>query len=158
MKTKLMALLLVAGGSLFAQHFGVGVAVGAPGYYGAPPPVAAGAYRPPCPGPGYLWINGYYDGYGSWVGGYWSLPPYAGANWVGPRFYGGQYYAGYWGGPRYVGPAYRGYVGGGYARGYVGSGYARGYAGGGYARGYVGGGYARGGYAHGYARGGGFRR
>jgi hypothetical protein len=34
MKTKLMTLLLVAGGSIFAQtRFSIGVNVGAPGYY-----------------------------------------------------------------------------------------------------------------------------
>ena len=29
------------------------------------------AYIPPCPGPGYAWVNGYYDG-GYWVPGYWN--------------------------------------------------------------------------------------
>ena len=30
------------------------------------------AYVPPCPGPGYVWVAGYYnDGY--WVPGYWNL-------------------------------------------------------------------------------------
>ena len=29
------------------------------------------AYIPPCPGPGYSWVNGYYDG-GYWVPGYWN--------------------------------------------------------------------------------------
>jgi hypothetical protein len=29
------------------------------------------AYVPPCPGPGYAWVNGYFnDGY--WVPGYWN--------------------------------------------------------------------------------------
>ena len=55
MKKKLMAVMLVAGGSLFAQtRFSVGVQFGAPRYYQpgpvAPAPVAT-AYRPPCPGP-----------------------------------------------------------------------------------------------------------
>jgi len=30
------------------------------------------AYIPPCPGPGYAWVNGYYDG-GYWVPGYWNF-------------------------------------------------------------------------------------
>ncbi len=142
MKTKLMAMLLVAGGSLFAQHLSVGVGIGAPGYYGvgpvAPPPVAVGAYRPPCPGPGYVWMDGYYGTYGNWIAGYWALPPYTGAYWVAPRLYGGHAYAGYWGGPRYAGPGFRagGFSGGGYARG------------GGIARG---GGFGRGG-GHGFRR------
>ena len=29
------------------------------------------AYVPPCPGPGYVWVAGYYDG-GYWVPGYWN--------------------------------------------------------------------------------------
>jgi hypothetical protein len=99
MKTKLMALLLVAGGSMFAQtRFSVGVQFGAPHYY-QPAPVAA-AYRPPCPGPGYVWVDGYYDGYGNWSNGYWAMPPYAGAYWVAPRYNGGHFFAGYWGGAR----------------------------------------------------------
>ena len=30
------------------------------------------AYVPPCPGPGYVWVAGYYNG-GGWVPGYWNL-------------------------------------------------------------------------------------
>jgi hypothetical protein len=103
MKTKLMALfLMVAGGSLFAQpRFAIGVSLGAPAYY-APAPVAV-AYRPPCPGPGYVWVDGYRDGYGRWFAGYWASPPYAGAYWVAPRYYGGRFVAGYWGGARFYG-------------------------------------------------------
>jgi hypothetical protein len=102
MKTKLMALLLVAGGSLLAQtHFSIGVQVGAPRYYGPPARVVVPAYRPPFPGPGYVWIDGYRDGYGNWFDGYWALPPYAGSYWVAPRFFGGRFVAGYWGGARY---------------------------------------------------------
>ncbi len=102
MKTKLLALLLVTGGLALAEtHISVGIGVG-PGYgYGyAPPPPPAVAYRPPCPGPGYVWINGYYDGYGNWFDGYWAMPPYAGSYWVAPRYYGGRYFTGYWSGPR----------------------------------------------------------
>jgi hypothetical protein len=100
MKTKLMALLLVAGGSLLAEtHVSIGVRVGAPPVYGYATPVVA--YRPPCPGPGYVWIAGYYDGYGRWFDGYWTLPPYTGAYWVAPRLFGGRFVAGYWGGARH---------------------------------------------------------
>jgi hypothetical protein len=53
MKTKLMATLLLAGSSLFAgPRFAVGVGIGVP----VAPPIVA--YQPPCPGPGYSWING----------------------------------------------------------------------------------------------------
>jgi len=39
------------------------------------------AYIPPCPGPGYVWVAGYYnDGY--WVPGYWN---YAGVGYVRDR-------------------------------------------------------------------------
>ena len=128
MKTKWMAMMLVAGGALMAQpRVAVGVQFGAPGYYGpapvAGPPVAM-AYRPPCPGPGYIWIDGYYDGYGNWTAGYWGLPPYTGAYWVAPRFVGGHFDSGYWGGARYAAPGFggprgvEGFRGGGYARGY----------------------------------------
>jgi hypothetical protein len=102
MKTKLMTLLLVAGGSVFAQaRFSIGVHVGAPVYYRpAPAPVVVTAYRRPCPGPGYVWVDGYYDGYGNRFDGYWALPPYADAYWVAPRFSDGRFYGGYWGGAR----------------------------------------------------------
>jgi hypothetical protein len=101
MKTKLMALILVAGGSLFAQtQFSVGVNFGSPGYY-PPAPVAVHAYRPVTPGPGYVWVDGYHDAWGRWVAGYWALPPYPGAYWVAPRFTGGRFAGGYWGGERH---------------------------------------------------------
>ena len=31
------------------------------------------AYIPPSPGPGYVWVNGYYDSYGQYVDGYWNF-------------------------------------------------------------------------------------
>ena len=109
MKTKLMALLLMAGGSVFAQSgFSIGVHIGAPGYYRpAPAPVVVAAYRTVRPGPGYIWIDPYQDGYGHRFNGYWALPPYAGAYWVAPRFSSGRFYSGYWAGSRGRGPNYR---------------------------------------------------
>jgi hypothetical protein len=72
MKKKLLPLMLLAGGSVFAStHFSIGVGVGTPGYYA---PSAAVAVRPPCPGPGYSWVDGYYDPYGAWIAGYWAAP------------------------------------------------------------------------------------
>jgi hypothetical protein len=95
MKTKLMALLMMAGGALVAQpRVAIGVQIGTPA------PVVVRDYRPPCPGPGYVWIDGNYDAYGNWIGGYWALPPYAGAYWVAPRIDAGHFVAGYWGGSR----------------------------------------------------------
>jgi hypothetical protein len=58
MKTKLMAMALLAGGSLFAApRLAIGVGIGVP-IAPAPVVVAAPAYIPPCPGPGYVWIGG----------------------------------------------------------------------------------------------------
>jgi WXXGXW repeat (2 copies) len=51
------------------------------------------------PGPGFVWIDGYWYAAGSryrWHQGYWSRPPYEGAHWVGPRHDGERFYAGYW--------------------------------------------------------------
>lgn len=103
MKTKLLALLLLAGSAAFAAPrvffgFGVGPAYG---YYAAPPPPPpAYAYAPPVAAyPGYTWIGGYWYPAGArwnWHGGYWGRPPFAGAAWVGPHYYGGRYFAGHW--------------------------------------------------------------
>src|SRR5262249_37111437 len=94
---KLIGALLLAGSSLFAGprvFFGVGIGVPV-----APPPPPVVAYAAPAPGPGYYWVNGYYYPVGAryvWRPGYWARPPYRGAGWVGPRYYGGHYYRGYW--------------------------------------------------------------
>ena len=99
MKTKLLAMLLMAGSTMFAGvRFGVGVG------FGVPAPVVVGPAIPPCPGPGYVWSNGI-----------WVAP----GAYYGPSYYGG-YGGGYWGGRGIV----RGYDHG-YARGYD-HGYARG--------------------------------
>lgn len=103
MKTKLLAMALLAGGSVFAQtRFSIGVGVGgyapsygyAPGYYAPYPP--AQVVAPPYPGPGYAWVDGYASPYGGpWVQGYWSRRPYVGGYIAAPRFdnryYGGGY-------------------------------------------------------------------
>jgi len=84
MKAKLIAMLLMAGSTMFAGvRFGIGVGIGVPV---APAPVVMAA-----PGPGYVFVNGA-----------WILPPYAGAYWVGPRYVGGRYIGGYWGGRHVV--------------------------------------------------------
>jgi hypothetical protein len=101
MKPRLMALMLMAGGALFAQtRVAIGVQIGRPAPVVVRAPVADYSYRPPFPGPGYVWIEGYYDEFGDWYEGYWALPPYAGAYWVAPRFVGSRFSAGYWGGSR----------------------------------------------------------
>ena len=101
MKSKLLVMMLLAGSSLFAgTHFSIGVGIGVPGYWVAPPPPVTYYAPPPRPGPGYAWVGGYWYPVGPryyWRAGYWSIPPYAGAYWVGPRYYGHRYYRGYWG-------------------------------------------------------------
>ena len=70
MKTKLLAMALMAGSTMFAGvRFGVGI--------GIPAPVAV--VQTP---------------------GYYGAPPFVGAYWIAPRWEGGRYYAGYWGGHR----------------------------------------------------------
>ncbi len=104
MKTKFLALLLLAGGSLFAGprvFFGVGFGPAYGYYYAPPPPVYA--YAAPVaayPGYGYVWVNGYWNWVGAryvWQPGYYARPPYVGAVWFGPRYFGGRFYAGHWG-------------------------------------------------------------
>jgi len=93
----------------------------------APPPLPV-YEQPPIPGPGYLWIPGYWAfgpmGY-YWVPGTWVLPPAIGLLWT-PGWWGwssGVYvwHAGYWG-------PHVGYYGGiNYGFGYFGSGFEGGY-------------------------------
>jgi hypothetical protein len=74
MKSKLIALALLAGSSMFAQsRVSVGIQVGGygQGYYDDAPVYAV---QPPCPGPEYNWAAGYWSSnYGrrSWVPGSW---------------------------------------------------------------------------------------
>jgi hypothetical protein len=91
MKTKLMIGLLLAASSVFGAtgvFFGIGVGGGGyrSGYYAAPPPVAA--YVTPRPGPGYVWVPGYWAGIGPrlhWRAGYWAPPRYYRPHYVRPR-------------------------------------------------------------------------
>jgi hypothetical protein len=95
MKNKLLAIILLAGGSLFAQ-VSIGIRIG-------PPPPARVEVRPALPGPGFTWVAGYYYPVGGkyrWHAGYWSRPPYEGAVWVGPRHDGERFFDGHWEGPK----------------------------------------------------------
>ena len=72
-------------------------------YIGTPPPALRYEARPPLPGPGYVWTDGFYEPYGGayrWHAGYWQRPPYAGAYWVHPHYdhydRGWGYHEGYW--------------------------------------------------------------
>jgi YXWGXW repeat-containing protein len=105
MKTKLIALFLLAGSAMFAEtHFSVGIGVGPRyGYYAPPPPVY---YAPapvygyaPAPRPGFIWVSGYWsvDGYGRrlWVPGHWERR-YRGGYWNEPRYRDRYYDRDYW--------------------------------------------------------------
>lgn len=52
-------------------RFSVGVSFGAP-VVAAPAPAYGPNYIPPCPGPNYVWVAGYYERDGDWVPGYWN--------------------------------------------------------------------------------------
>jgi hypothetical protein len=90
MKTKLLAVMLLAGGSMFAQtRFSVGVGFGGQhaGSYQPPPSYANDI--PPCPGPDYYWVDGYWSqdyGRNTWIAGYWNRQPFRGGYQVTTRF------------------------------------------------------------------------
>ncbi|HEX7813690.1 YXWGXW repeat-containing protein, partial [Dyella sp.] len=117
--------MAVAGGLVLASSAQADVLVSV-GF--APPPLPVYA-QPVIPGPGYIWVPGYWayddDGGYYWVSGTWVLPPYYGALWT-PGYWGwggGVYvfHPGYWG--RHVGF----YGGIHYGYGYTGTGYVGGY-------------------------------
>ena len=65
MKKAIAVMMLLAGGLMASPRISVGFG------FGAPAPVAV---VPPCPGPGYVWTDGYYGANGVWVAGYWAPP------------------------------------------------------------------------------------
>lgn len=73
----------------------------------APAPPSYAYIRPSMPGPGYYWVDGYWNFAGrrdNWVAGSWKMRPYAGGYCVAPRYTGGRSFFGFWGGGR---PVYR---------------------------------------------------
>jgi hypothetical protein len=82
MKKAVVALMVLAGGLFAAPQISVGVGIG------VPTPVAV--VRPACPGPGYVWMDGYYAPTGVWVAGYWAPPTVVH---VAPRFASARVYA-----------------------------------------------------------------
>ena len=83
MKTKVLAMMLLAGGMVFAQpRISVGI-----GFNQAPPAYASNI--PPCPGPGYTWVDGYWSqNYGQpvWNAGYWNAPAFTASFGFAPGF------------------------------------------------------------------------
>jgi hypothetical protein len=86
-KLRFLAVALIAGGTMFAQtrvSIGIGIGGYGPGSY-APP--AYTQYQPPCPGPDYTWVDGYWSPQGSgraWTAGFWRAP--VAPRYVAPRY------------------------------------------------------------------------
>lgn len=83
-KTRNFAMLAVLAGTLVGCGGGGYVAV----RNGPPPPRAAMGPRGYAPGPGYVWVDGYYDYRGRnyvWTDGGWRRPPRGRARWVPGR-------------------------------------------------------------------------
>jgi hypothetical protein len=114
----LLVLVLLAGPAPATAAVSIGISVGF-----APPELPV-YEQPPVPGPGYIWMPGYWA-YGPggyyWVPGTWVVPPSVGLYWTPPWWgwngsaYG--FHAGYWG------PSVGYYGGINYGFGYFGSGY-----------------------------------
>ena len=72
-------------------------------YIGSAPPPIRYEVRPPIPGDGYAWADGYWGVHGNhyvWVPGAWQRPPYPGAYWTHPHYdhyqQGWQVHEGHW--------------------------------------------------------------
>jgi WXXGXW repeat (2 copies) len=102
MKGKLVGASFVMAAALLAGCGGGGYYTNAYVGYGPPPPVAYGLVGV-APGPGFVWINGYYNWAGgryAWVPGRWVRPPHPGAVWHAPEWRhegrGWRYHEGRW--------------------------------------------------------------
>jgi hypothetical protein len=103
MKTKLLALILLASGPSFAQ-VAVSVSLGpvvhpAPIAVVTPIPAPVVAYAPIRPVIGVTWVAGYWhpvEAGWAWHAGYWAGPPSPNAHWVAPGYNVGLYHPGYW--------------------------------------------------------------
>ena len=74
-----------------AAQVSVGVRIGR-----TPPPPLRYEVRSRAPGPGYVWVDGYWGwdrGRYVWMPGVWQRPPYAGAYWNHPHY---DHYADGW--------------------------------------------------------------
>src|ERR1700674_4931928 len=96
-RTILLALMLLALGSVAGAQFSVGIRIG------PPPRPRVIRVQPPRPGADFVWVGGYWYPAGQryrWHDGYWTRPPYEGARWIEPHHDGEQFFLGYWGGDR----------------------------------------------------------
>jgi hypothetical protein len=91
------AAIFAMGAPAFGQ-VGIGIQIGR-----TPPPALRYERRPAMPGPGYVWMDGYWNWNGGryvWVPGRWNQPPYAGAYWSHPHYDhyqdGWHYHEGHW--------------------------------------------------------------
>jgi len=94
-KAAFLAAILLT--SISAAHAQVSIGIS----IGAPPPPRVVYDQPRQPGPGFVWVEGYWYPIGHhyrWHAGYWTQPPYEGASWVPPYHNGEEYFAGYWAG------------------------------------------------------------
>lgn len=94
LRTTLLSAILLVSSQVFAGQISVRI---------GPPPTPRVERVIPSPGPGYVWVQGYWypvNGHYRWHRGYWTRAPYEGANWIGPRYEGGEYFTGHWEGPR----------------------------------------------------------
>lgn len=97
MKMKMLAVVLFAAASVLSGQVSIGVRIG------PPPAPRLVRVRPVSPGPGFLWVDGYWypvGGHYRWHDGYWTRPAYSGARWMAPRHDGQRFYEGYWEGDR----------------------------------------------------------
>ncbi len=85
MKKAVLALTLLAGSAFAGPRFAVGFG------FGVPAPVVVA--QPVCPGPGYVWVDGYYGPTGIWIPGFWRAPSVGFVVGGGPRFVAPHYYA-----------------------------------------------------------------
>ncbi len=85
--------VLVATGCVVHEYGGApepGVAVGGEVVVNEPPPAPVEETVIAAPGPGFIWIGGFWGwngGHWHWERGHWARPPHHGAVWVAPHYY-----------------------------------------------------------------------
>ena len=91
------------GGILLASALTVSAAGQISVFIGSEPPQPRHERRGRVPGPGYMWVDGYWAPNGHkyrWVKGRWDRPPYEGAHWTPARYehqsQGWQIHEGHW--------------------------------------------------------------